>query len=285
MPCDTALASRAIAYIESHLDGPLELGSVARALHYSPYHLHRVFAEAVGLTLHDYVLRRRMTEAARLLTGSDRPILDIALCSGYETQQAFSAAFKALYKLPPHQFRAQGRFYPLQLRFVLTPAPALIGQDAAALARRIRPAQAEDIPAWMELVRLSIDGFPCLEEARYLPQLRQAIREGRALILRDGPAAAGGLAFDPQTGCIDFLAVHPQYRRAGVSSAFLRRLTADSPAGQPLSLTTFRAGDRADTGHRAAWLQLGFAEGELLTEFGYPTQRLILRPGEVPRHA
>ena len=41
-------------------------------------------------------------------------------------------------------------------------------------------------------------------------------------------------------------------------------------------MTTFRAGDKADTGYREIWESLGFAEAELLIEFGYPTQRFIL---------
>ncbi len=43
-----------------------------------------------------------------------------------------------------------------------------------------------------------------------------------------------------------------------------------------ISITTFREGDRADTGYRKALKELGFAEAELLTEFGYPTQKMVL---------
>ena len=44
-------------------------------------------------------------------------------------------------------------------------------------------------------------------------------------------------------------------------------------------VTTFREGDKADTGYRNTFIGLGFVEDELLVEYGYPTQRLIL-PGE-----
>ena len=44
------------------------------------------------------------------------------------------------------------------------------------------------------------------------------------------------------------------------------------------ALTTYREGDKADTGHREILKQLGFAERELLIEFGYPTQRFVLPP-------
>lgn len=49
-----------IDFIENHLDGKLELETVAEAVHYSKYHLHRLFTETVGMTIHDYVQRRSL---------------------------------------------------------------------------------------------------------------------------------------------------------------------------------------------------------------------------------
>ena len=94
-----------IDYIESHLDGKLNLETVADAVHYSKYHLHRLFTAATGLTIHDYVQRRHLTEAAKLLVFSEKPVIEIAFICGYESQQAFSSAFKAMYKLPPAEYR------------------------------------------------------------------------------------------------------------------------------------------------------------------------------------
>ena len=94
-----------IDYIESHLDGKLELETVAEAVHYSKYHLHRLFTETVGMTIHDYVQRRQLTEAAKLLVFSDKPIIEISFICGYESQQSFSLAFKAMYKSPPAEYR------------------------------------------------------------------------------------------------------------------------------------------------------------------------------------
>ncbi len=48
--------------------------------------------------------------------------------------------------------------------------------------------------------------------------------------------------------------------------------------GHGVSITTFRQGDPADTGQREGYKRLGFVESELLTEFGYPTQRMVLLP-------
>ena len=69
------------------------------------------------MTLHDYVRRRRLTEAARMLVFSERPVLEIALLAGYESQQAFTSVFKAMYKRTPAEYRRDRFFYPLQLAF------------------------------------------------------------------------------------------------------------------------------------------------------------------------
>ena len=262
----------AAAYIEAHLGETLDLGRVAEAVCYSKYHLHRMFTDTAGLTPRAYIQRRRLTEAARALAGSQRPLAEIALAAGYGSQQAFSAVFKAMYKQTPRAYRQGGTFYPLQLPLALNPSPA--GAGTAALAG---PA---DLPGWMALLSQVVDGFPHLEPSAHRRQIEGQIARRQALVLRDGPTIAAAAAFSYRTGEIGFLAVHPQYRRRGAEEALLAVLTEELLPGRPIAITTFRAGDRADTGQRAAYRRLGFREAELLTEFGYPTQRLVLGPGE-----
>ena len=263
-----------IDYIENHLDGKLDLETIACAVHYSKYHLHRQFAALVGMTIHDYIQRRQLTEAAKLLIFSDKPVMDIALICGYESQQAFTAAFKAMYKLPPAQYRESGVFYPLQLRFALSPN----AKKPAYTVDSITLAQREDLPDWMNLMRLCIDGYPVMNESDYLRAITARIEEKQALILRDNHLLIGAMAFSVNPCCIDFLGIHPQYRQKGIQKLFLDALMIKYLPGQEISMTTYREGDKADTGHRALLVQLGFAERELLTEFGYPTQRFALSP-------
>ena len=148
------------------------------------------------------------------------------------------------------------------------------------MVQKISYAAFDDIPDWMNFIALVIDGFPCLEEVSHLEQVKQYVEKGQALIMRDGAVIIGAAAFSGQTGSIDFLAVHPQYRHYGVAKAFLDFMMRNLFAGREISITTFREGDKADTGQRAAYKRLGFAESEFLTEFGYPTQRLILPPNQ-----
>lgn len=267
-------AQAAIDYIEGHLHENLGLERVADAVHYSKYHLHRMFADTVGMTIHDYVQRRRLTEAAKLLVLSGKPILEIALIAGYESQQAFSDSFKTMYKKSPGQYRVEKEFYPLLLRYRLKDIPAHSPEDSWQDA--IAPATNEDIPAWLSLTRLVIDGFPHWDEKQYLEQLRQAIQNRRAWILKDAGAAIGVMAFDEITGNIDFLGVHPQYRKLGIAKAFCKKALYELARAGHISVTTFREGDKADPGCREVFKSLGFSEAELLVEFGYPTQRFIL---------
>lgn len=268
------IVSQAIRYIENNLDNKLDLETVATALYYSKYHLHRIFTKIVGLTIHEYVQRRQLTEAAKLLVFSKRPIIEIALISGYESQQAFTSIFKAMYKMTPADFRIAEEFYPLQLEIHLSKEP--IKMDFTK--DDIQFATIKDINDWMELVHLTVDGYPCLDEDDYIEKLTFYMADKRALILRDEGMAIGIMGFSAEAGSIDFLAVHPQYRNLGIEKVFLDKLVDELLAGKEISLTTYREGDKADTGYREEYLRLGFAERELLTEYGYPTQRFVLPP-------
>lgn len=274
--------SAVVDYIEDHLSEKLDLASVAGGVGYSKYHLHRVFADTVGMSIHDYATRRQLTEAAKLLVFSGKPILEIALAAGYESQQAFTAVFKQMYKKTPGEYREKGEFYPLQLRFhfretapqawppeTLSPETVKANIEFAAFA---------DIPLWLDLVTWIIDGFPNLQQEEYLEALEQAILEKRALILKQENLAAAAMVFQPLTGAIDFFGVHPLYRKCGIAQAFLDKVMEEGLAAGEISVTTFREGDKADTGYRKVYQALGFAEAELLTEFGYPTQRMVLAP-------
>lgn len=263
-----------IEYIEAHLAEKLDLETVADAVHYSKYYLHRMFTSTVDMTIHEYAKRRRLTEAAKLLVFTDRPVLDIALIAGYGSQQAFTNIFTAMYKMSPSRFRENEEYYPLQLKFELDGSYPLLERDGAP-QWDIRYAAQEDIPCWMELVRLVIDGFPHLHEEEYRDVLCRYIKKRQALILKDGSTAIGIMLFSGQSGSIDFMGTHPLYRRRGIPRAFIRKVMSGPVKGDSLSITTYRAGDKADTGQREELLALGFAEAELLVEFGYPTQRLI----------
>ena len=74
-----------IDLIESHLDENMDLYTIAGDFNYSKYYLHRMFTATAGIPLHEYAVRRRLTEAARTLVSSDVPTIEAAARYGYET--------------------------------------------------------------------------------------------------------------------------------------------------------------------------------------------------------
>lgn len=214
---------KVIDFIENNLNGKLDLETVANAVHYSKYHIHRMFTDVVGMTIHDYALRRQLTEAAKLLVFSDKAIIDIALICGYESQQAFTVAFKAMYKLPPAEYREMQEFYPLQLAFTLQENMNNMEFRTSDICFATR----KDITAWLELVRLVIDGYPHLDEGDNIQKLNACIEQKQALIMKNGDTAIGIMAFSYDTGSIEFFGIHPQYRKSGIAKTFLDKLMVD----------------------------------------------------------
>ncbi len=99
---------KTIDYIENHLDEDIKLETIAKAVGYSKYHLNRMFAESTGQTIHRYIRERRLEKAADNLVHSEKSIVEIAFEAGYESQQAFTLAFRQLYYYTPMVYRNIG---------------------------------------------------------------------------------------------------------------------------------------------------------------------------------
>lgn len=100
-----ARIAEAIAFAESRLFDDLRPADLAASAGLSEYHFLRSFQAMAGVTAGEYLRNRRMEEAARLLEGTDRRILDIAVDCGFSSQEAFSRAFFRCFGLPPGAFR------------------------------------------------------------------------------------------------------------------------------------------------------------------------------------
>ncbi len=111
---DNAVVKKAVDYIETHIDEDLSLDKIAKALNYSKFYIARIFTEETRCTVYKYIQGRRLTLAAQKLVETGRPIVDIAYEAHYDSQQAFTLAFKQLYGCTPKIYRKNGVFYPKQ---------------------------------------------------------------------------------------------------------------------------------------------------------------------------
>lgn len=93
-----AMIKKAIKYIEDHLDEELTTEKVASHSAVSMYHFHRIFQSYVGMSVTNYIRKRRLTHAAQVLVSTERAVIDIAVQYGFSSQEAFTRAFKRMFQ-------------------------------------------------------------------------------------------------------------------------------------------------------------------------------------------
>lgn len=93
-------------YIETHLDQPIAIGTLADAAGFSKYHFSRIFQSILHESLAHYVNRIRMESAVFLLAHRlDKNMTDIAYELGFSDSAIFSRAFKNFYGVSPRDYR------------------------------------------------------------------------------------------------------------------------------------------------------------------------------------
>lgn len=100
--------SNVIEYIERHLDREISYEEAASIANNSKYYFQRIFHYVTGLSLSEYIRRRRMSEAALELQRTDIKVLDVALKYGYSSPTAFNRAFKSVHKVSPMSAKKKG---------------------------------------------------------------------------------------------------------------------------------------------------------------------------------
>jgi AraC family transcriptional regulator len=100
---------RAVDFIEEHLGEAVALADVAKQAGFSLPYFSRLFRVLTGETFGSYLRRRRMTMAAeRLLReGPDLRLVDLSFECGYDSQEAFTRAFKRTLGMTPGAWRVR----------------------------------------------------------------------------------------------------------------------------------------------------------------------------------
>ena len=100
--------NRALDYIERHLEDGVSIEEAARAAYSSTFHFHRLFHMVTGLTVTEYIRRRRLTLAAQELASTQTRVVDVALKYGYDSPESFTKAFRRLHGISPSEARNPG---------------------------------------------------------------------------------------------------------------------------------------------------------------------------------
>lgn len=100
--------SGAIDFVEEHLQEEITVADIAAAAGYSLYHFIRVFSQTILHTPYNYLIRRRLSQAAVELVQTDRRIIDIAVDYCFHSPEVFSRAFLRMFGEPPSKYRQRG---------------------------------------------------------------------------------------------------------------------------------------------------------------------------------
>jgi AraC-like DNA-binding protein len=86
----------------------LSCEQIAAKLNFSREHLSRIFKQETGITLNEFIIRRKIIHACHLLKDTRMNCKEIADAVGYETPANFIRAFKTYQHKTPSQFRKNG---------------------------------------------------------------------------------------------------------------------------------------------------------------------------------
>jgi AraC-like DNA-binding protein/ligand-binding sensor protein len=100
------LVCRARAYIVGHHSDPIDLDTVAAAMHVSRFYFCKVFKKATGLTFTEYLGRVRIEKANTLLLNPHLRISEIAINVGFQSLTHFNRVFRQIAGQSPTAFRA-----------------------------------------------------------------------------------------------------------------------------------------------------------------------------------
>jgi AraC-like DNA-binding protein len=127
-PMDNAHVEKALAIMQSSIEGDLDLGVLCERIKLSREHFVRLFSERMGMPPMRYYSRLKIEAACAMLSSTNLRVQEIADKLGYENQFGFARAFKRVSGMPPTEYRATC----LQRSDFVVAADFSVGADSTA---------------------------------------------------------------------------------------------------------------------------------------------------------
>lgn len=100
--------NQSMNYIEEHLTDEIDYSRLGQIACCSSYHYQRMFTYMAGITLSEYIRRRKMSLAAVDLQSGTERVIDIAVKYGYSSPTAFNRAFQSFHGIAPSAVKTEG---------------------------------------------------------------------------------------------------------------------------------------------------------------------------------
>lgn len=101
-----SLYVKVTAYIEEHIDEELSLDALSETFYVSKYHIAHIFKDSLGISIHQYIMKKRLSLCKDALLGSDN-IAQIYPSFGFGDYSSFYRAFKKEYGTSPNEYKKQ----------------------------------------------------------------------------------------------------------------------------------------------------------------------------------
>jgi AraC family transcriptional regulator len=103
------LPPRVVRRLREHIDGNIDqrisVEALAKLANLSVCYFVRAFKQSVGVTPHDYLIRRRVERTMKLLSDTDMPLSEIALAAGFADQSHCARRFRQHVGMSPRDYR------------------------------------------------------------------------------------------------------------------------------------------------------------------------------------
>lgn len=104
------ILTESINYIEENLHENITRNDIAKHCYISLSMLEKLFHFALGMSIKQYITKRRMTQSAKDIAKGELNITDIAMKYQYNSVEVFSRAFKTVWGVNPSEFKNKWTF-------------------------------------------------------------------------------------------------------------------------------------------------------------------------------
>jgi AraC family transcriptional regulator len=96
---------KSLDYIEENIKEDIDIEAVVRQSGYSITHFYRIFQALMEESIKEYIIKRKLSNAAVELAGTNKRLIEIAVDYGFHSQEVFTRAFTRLFQVTPGRYR------------------------------------------------------------------------------------------------------------------------------------------------------------------------------------